>query len=99
MGLLNLFSKPEPSLFRLPAGSFTVDRAGEVLVGTLPSHFPRELVKEIGTQVLQTFREAAQAQLPISEITISYPSLRISARELRGGALIFLMPKTNSSSN
>src|ERR1019366_7079343 len=36
MGLLNLFTKSEPTLLRLPFGSFTVDRAGNVLTGTLP---------------------------------------------------------------
>jgi len=93
MGFLSRFSKPTPSLLRLPAGSFTVDRAGRVLVGTLPSTFPAELVGDIAKQVLAVFREAAAAQLPLSELLIHYASLQISARELRGGAIIFLAPK------
>ena len=94
MGFLNLFSKPAPSLVALPSGSFTVDRQGSVVIGTLPSSFPEELVRDIGAQVLAAFREATSAQLPLSEININYPSLKISARELRGGALVFLSPRT-----
>ena len=94
MGLLNLFTKPEPTLFRLPSGSFTVDREGRVLMGTLPSSFPEDLKHEIADKVLTTFRDATAAELPLSEIVINYPSLKISARELRGGAIIFLAPKS-----
>ena len=93
MGLLNFLSKAPPSLLRLPTGSFTVDREGSVLVGTLPSHFPATLVKDIGDQVLAAFRDAAAAQLPLTELNTHYPSLKITARELRGGAIVFLTPK------
>lgn len=94
MGLLTLFAKPAPALLRLPSGSFTIDREGCVLVGTLPSSFPNALVSVIGQEVLAAFREAGSAQLPLSELTINYPSLKITARELRGGAIVFLAPKT-----
>ncbi len=93
MGLLNLFSKPTPTLLHLPAGSFTVDREGRVVVGTLPSSFPEELMDDIAKQVLAAFHGAAGAQLPLAEIGVSYPTLQITARELRGGAIIFLCPK------
>jgi hypothetical protein len=97
MGILSRFSKPKPTLLRLPSGSFTVDRAGCVLVGTLPSSFPAGLVGDIARQVLAVFHEAAAAQLPLSELTISYPSLQIAARELRGGAIVFLSPKASDA--
>ncbi len=97
MGLLNLFAKPAPTLLRLPSGSFTVGRDGRILTGTLPSSFPAEVVKEIGQQVRAAFAEADTAQLPLAELVIHYPSLKISARELRGGAIIFLTPKAPSS--
>jgi hypothetical protein len=93
MGFLSRFSKPAPSLLRLPSGSFTVDRTGCVLVGTLSSSFPTNLVNDIARQVLAVFHEAAAAQLPLSELVVHYPSLQISARELRGGAIVFLSPK------
>jgi hypothetical protein len=94
MGLLSLFSKPAPTLVGLPSGTFTVDRDGCVLVATLSSSFPADLVSDISQRVLATFREAASAQLPLSELTVNYPSLKITARELRGGALVFLSPRT-----
>ncbi|MGO8927232.1 MAG: hypothetical protein ACLQU3_10120 [Limisphaerales bacterium] len=97
MGLLNFFAKPAPELVRLPSGSFTVDLQGSVLMGTLPSSFPAGLVKDIAQQVRATFGEAAKAQLPLAEIIINYPSLKICARELRGGAIVFLSPKAPSS--
>jgi hypothetical protein len=97
MGLLTLFSKPSPTLLRLPSGSFTVDREGSVIVGTLPSSFPQDLVHEIADQVLAAFRDAVEAQLPLSELIIHYPSLKITAKELRGGAMIFLAPKNPGS--
>jgi hypothetical protein len=97
MGLLRLFSKPAPTLLRLPSGSFTVDREGCVLTGTLPSSFPANLVKDIAQRVRAAFSEAAAAQLPLTELVINYPSLRIAARELRGGAIVYLTPKTHSS--
>ena len=93
MGFLSLFSKPAPTLLRLPSGSFTVDRDGRVLTGTLPSSFPAKLVRRIADHVRSGFNEAAEAGLPLAELIINYPSFRISARELRGGAIIYLSPK------
>ena len=94
MGFLSLFNKAAPTLMRLPSGSFTVDREGRVLMGTLPSSFPTELVGDIAQQVLAAFHDAADAQLPLAELAITYPSLSIVARELRGGAIIFLSTKS-----
>ena len=88
MGLLNLFAKPAATLLRLPSGSF---------MGTLPSSFPADLVKDIARQVRAAFGEAAAAQLPLAELVINYPSLKIAARELRGGAIVFLSPKAPAS--
>ena len=97
MGLLSLFAKPAPTLLRLPSGSFTVGRDGRILTSTLPSSFPADVVKEIAQQVRAAFAEADTAQLPLTELVINYPSLKISARELRGGAIVFLSPKAPSS--
>ena len=94
MGLLSFFSRPSDTsmLVRLPTGSFTVDKTGRVLVSTLPSSFPDKLVSDIATQVLEAFRESATAQIGLHEIIVHFPTLKIVARELRGGALIFLVP-------
>jgi hypothetical protein len=94
MGLVSLFSKSAPTLTRLPSGSFTVDRRGRVVIGTIPSNFPAGLVEEIGAQIVAIFREAQEARLPLSQLTVHFASLKITARELRGGAIIFLSPQT-----
>ena len=99
MGFLTLFSKPPASLLRLPSGSFTVDREGTLLIGTIPSSFPSGLARDIGQKVVNIFREAAQTHLPLSEVVIHYPSLQIRARELRGGAIVFLTPLNLTSSS
>jgi hypothetical protein len=93
MGLLNLFSKPSPGVQILPSGTLTVDRNNHILATTVPSACSQELLQEIGDQVLILFRQARKAQLPLSELTIHFSSFKITARELRGGAIIFLAPK------
>jgi len=93
MGFLNLFAKPPGPLLKLPSGSFTVDREGNVVVGTVPSSFPQSLVRDIAREVLAAFRGAEAAQLPLSELIVDFPSLKITARDMRGGAVIFLSPK------
>lgn len=96
MGFLKLFSRAAPTLLRLPSGSFTMDREGKVLVRTLPSSYPTELVEEIGEQMIAAFRDATAAQLPLSEIVVNYSSLKITARELRGGVIVFLAAKVST---
>lgn len=93
MGLLNLFSKPSPAVQRLPRGSLTVDRHGEVIATTISSTCPTALVQAVGTHVLRLFQEARKAQIPLSELNLHFGSLQITAREMRGGAVIFLKPK------
>jgi hypothetical protein len=95
MGFLKFFSKPvPPALLRLPSGSFTLDSSGRVVVTTLPSSFPADLVTEIAENVLNTFQDAQDAQLPLDEVVVYYPALKITARELRGGAIVYLTPQT-----
>ena len=92
MGFLGLFSKPSPGVQVLPSGTLTVDRNNQILATTVSSSCPREVLQEIGDQVLSLFRQARTAQLPLSELTLHFSSLKITARELRGGAIIFLAP-------
>ena len=93
MGFLNLFRKPEDRpLTRLPSGSFTIDRGGRVVASTLPQSFPAAQVFQISHEVRAAFRSAQQADIVISELIVEYAALRLSARELKGGAMIFLSP-------
>ena len=97
MGLLSRFFKPSSTgLIQLPAGSFTLDRDGAIMTSTLPQTFPSEHLRSIGELVLKAFRTAKKAQMPLAEIVIQYAALKVLARELRGGAIIFLMPQSLS---
>lgn len=93
--MLKLFaSKSNNRLIRLPSGSFTLDPAGNIIASTLPTDFPTARVKELGALVLKCFRGASHAQLPLQEVIICFAALKITARELRGGAIIYLAPQT-----
>jgi hypothetical protein len=95
MGFLNLLSRrgPGPGLVRLPTGSFTLDPGGRIVASTLPRSFPAAHVQRIGALVLSTFQSAREAQIPLTELIADYAALKLTARELRGGAIIFLAPR------
>jgi len=99
MGFLKFFSRAKtPTLITLPSGSFTVDRDGRVMTSTLPRSFPSEYVKDITDLVLEAFRNARKAQVPLSELVVHYTAFKLMAREQRGGAMIFLMPQSANAS-
>ena len=102
MGFLRLFSKSGAAVQRLPSGSMTVDRDGNVVATTVSSAYPLGLLRDIAGEVLSVFHEARTAQMPLSEFNLHFATLRITAREMRGGAIVFLSPKIpfkSSSSN
>ena len=74
--------------------SFTLHRGGGLAASTLPSTFPRGIVMEIGRVVLDAFRRAQDSGVPLTDLNLHFSGLTIAARELRGGALIFLQPAT-----
>jgi hypothetical protein len=94
MGFLKRFFRSRAAVQQLPTGSLTVDRDGHVVTTTVSSVYSRALLQTIGHEVLALFREAREAQMPLAEISLHFASLRITARELRGGAIIFLFPQT-----
>jgi hypothetical protein len=97
MGFLTKRSN-KSGLHQLPSGTFTVDPHGNLVSSTVPQWVPEEQVRDIGLQVLAVFKGAAAARLQFSELKIQYEAFRITAREMRGGAVIFLTPKTVQSS-
>lgn len=99
MGFLTRWFRTSKPLLQLHSGSFSVDRGGQVLASTLPSSFPPDLLLAIGQNVAETFQEALTAQLPLNELTVHYPGLKITAREMRGGAIIFLAALNLTSSH
>ena len=98
MGLLNLLTRrgaaADVNLVRLPTGSFTLDPAGRVVASTLPRSFLADRVRQIGDLVLSTFQAAREARIPLTELIAEYAALKLTARELRGGAIIFLAPRS-----
>jgi hypothetical protein len=93
MGFLNRFAKASPGVRKLPSGTITLDREGRIVTSTVSSTFDSELLQEIGRVVLKILHDAVKAQLPLSELVFHFGSLQITAREMRGGAIIFLKPK------
>jgi len=95
MGLLDrLFSKGNSKLAPIPKGSFTVDREGRVMTSTLSGSFPQEHLNELGRRILAVFQSAKQAESPLTELLVHYSALKLHAREMRGGAIVFLTPLT-----
>ncbi len=96
MGLLKPFSRENKPLHleRLPNGCFTLHRGGQMVASTLPSSFPEEKVMEIGRAVIDAFKAAQNANLALTDLHLNFSGLTITARELRGGALVFLQPAT-----
>jgi len=96
MGFLSSWFTTAKPLLQLHSGSFSMDRTGRILATTLPSSFPRNLVEAIGHCLALTFKEAQAAQLPLEELIIHYPGLKVTAREMRGGAMVFLSTPNSS---
>ena len=96
MGILKPFTRTLKPLRpeRLPSGCYTVHRGGELVASTLPSSFPREALLEVSRVVIEAFHSAQSANLPLTDLHLKFSGLAITARELRGGALIFLEPAT-----
>jgi hypothetical protein len=91
MDLVNKKSSAGPQ--RLPTGAFTVDAQGRVVSSTVPQAISAALVREIGEGVVEIFQGARKVNLSFSELVAQYATFKITAREMRGGAIIFLSPK------
>jgi len=94
MGFLEKIFGSRAAVTQLPSGSITVNRAGKIVSSTVSSAYPAHLLHAVAKEVLALLSEARTAQMPLAEISIHFASLRITARELRGGAIIFLFPQT-----
>lgn len=96
MGILKPFTRTLKPLRpeRLPSGCYTLHRGGELVASTLPSSFSREAMLEVGRVVIEAFHSAQKTNLPLTDLHLKFSGLTITARELRGGALIFFEPAT-----
>jgi hypothetical protein len=96
MGFLSKFGREaKAEVKRLPAGTFTVDADCRIVSSTLPATVPEALVRDIGQQVLAVFSGAREANLQFAKLIVQYAAFKIEAREMRGGAMIFLTPKAS----
>jgi len=96
MGFLS-FKSNSATLRKLPTGSFTVDSTGAIVTSTVPTSFPVEEIRRTGQQVLQAFRGGHQAGYPFAELIIHFAAFKLSARELRGGAIVFFSPPNQAA--
>jgi hypothetical protein len=88
--------KRDSQLEKLPSGTFTLDEKGRIIATTLPGNFSESQMREIGQRVLAFFVGAQSAQISVKELNIHYATLKVTARSLRGGAIIFLSPQNFS---
>lgn len=93
MGILSKSGAGHSGLHRLPSGAFTVDARGNVVSSTVGQWVGEAMLIEIGRQIQAVFKGAAEARLPLAELRVQYRCMKITARALRGGAIIFLSPK------
>ncbi|MGP8199119.1 MAG: hypothetical protein ACLQU4_06420 [Limisphaerales bacterium] len=82
---------------RLPTGTFTVDAECRIVSSTVPGRVPEAQVRNIGRQVLAIFEGARKANLQFSELVVQYAAFKITARQMRSGAIIFLSPRVMQS--
>ena len=94
MGFLKKLFGGTAAIQPLPSGTITVDRQGVIVSSTVSSGYPKALLQNISLEVMELFRAARAAEMPQAEIGLHFGSLRITAREVRGGAIIFLLPQT-----
>jgi len=94
MGFLKKLFGSRAVVQELPMGSLTVNAQGNIVASTVSSNYSRALLSDVAREVLVIFREAREAQLPLAEVSMHFGSLRVTARELRGGAIIFLLPQS-----
>jgi len=78
---------------RFPSGSYTISAAGSIMVSTLPGSFPRERMEAIGKVILSALGTARELGTPFTELAADFAGLEIRARDLVGGAIIFITPQ------
>jgi hypothetical protein len=93
MGFLTFNKGGKPELKRLASGTFTVDPHGHVVSSTVPASVPDGQIREIGRHILGIFQGAQKVNLQFTELVVQYAAFKITARQMRGGAIIFLSPR------
>jgi len=93
-----IFIKPsKAALVQVPTGSFKMDRSGHLMTSTLPVSFAAAHAEAIGAEVANAFLSGERAQVALTQLTIEYPALKLLARKMRHGLMVFLVPKALGS--
>jgi|GEM_PF-572942 len=94
MGILRSYARtPAPvSTENIPSGCFSVHREGGIVVSTLPSDVPEDMILEIAGVAIGAIQASQQTNLGVTEVIIRYSGCRITACDLRGGVLVFIHP-------
>jgi hypothetical protein len=91
---MNTFAKSKAmGPARFPRGSYTVSSAGNIVISTLPGSFPRDRMTAIGKVIISTLASARVLGTPFTELAADFAGLEIRARDLAGGAIIFITPQ------
>jgi hypothetical protein len=90
---MNRFKSRTMSPARFPRGSYTLSPSGGIVVSTLPGSFPRERMEAIGKVVLSALASARELGTPFTELAADFAGLEIRARDLAGGAIVFITPQ------
>lgn len=94
MGLLNFSSRKKPlEIHALPSGCITIDRNGAIVASTISQSIRPAHLQQIARVVFHALQGARGANLSMTEIHVEYPALTMVARELKGGAIVFLTPR------
>jgi len=94
-----IFIKPsKAALVQVPTGSFKMDQSGRLMTSTLPAAFAAAHVEAIGTEIARAFLSGDRAQVALTQLTVDYPALKLLARKMRHGLMVFLVPRTLGSS-
>ncbi len=93
-----IFIKPsKAALVQVPAGSFKMDQSGHIVTSTLPASFAAAHAEAIATEVARAFLSGERAQVALTQLTIDYPALRLLARKMRHGLMVFLVSRALGS--
>jgi hypothetical protein len=65
---------------------------GNVVTSSLPKSVSAAVISDLGRQVLSAFREAAEAGVKLDELILTFAELKILARSVQDGAIVFISP-------
>jgi hypothetical protein len=93
MGILSFWQRRHSHPSAIARREFHRSTGPPHLASTLPQSFPVSSFKKSERASFRHFGFAESAQLPYQKLSREDAALKLTARELRGGAIVFLMPR------